>query len=164
MSPVHDVTHVAGCTGFESPPSPPDKSLIPDGFPVFCLERRLLAHGCDDAPESERPRYRHFRSSGTWRTEHPTRTLVGKLDFVTAAGGFHGVVTPIAVFIKREGRLALQSWHPEATLDEVRSRTGFDFDANGSAPTPPPTQPEIEALRALDPEGRFEHDARVKLR
>jgi glutaconate CoA-transferase, subunit B len=104
------------------------------------------------------------RRACTWRTEHSTRTLVERLDFVTAAGGFHGVVTPIAVFIKREGRLALQSWHPEATLEEVRSRTGFDFDATGSAPTPPPTKPEIEALKALDPEGRFERDAKVKLR
>ena len=31
------------------------------------------------------------------------------------------VVTPIAVFIKRDGRLALQSWHPEASLAEVRT-------------------------------------------
>ncbi len=75
----------------------------------------------------------------TWRTEHSTRTLVEKLDFATSWGGMHGVVTPIAVFVKRDGRLALQSWHPEASLDEVRERTGFSFDATGVEPTAPPT-------------------------
>ena len=40
------------------------------------------------------------RRAVTWRTEHSRRTLVETLDFVTAAGGMHGVVTPIAVFIE----------------------------------------------------------------
>jgi glutaconate CoA-transferase subunit B len=74
------------------------------------------------------------------------------------------VVTPIAVFVKREGRLALQSWHPEASLEEVRERTGFAFDAEGAAPTAPPTARETAALQALDPQGRFESDAKVALR
>lgn len=100
----------------------------------------------------------------TWRTEHSRRTLVDKLDFRTAWGGFHGVVTPIAVFVKRDGRLALQSWHPESSLDEVRERTGFSFDAAGAAPAKPPTRSEVEALRSLDPESQFERDAAVKLR
>lgn len=104
------------------------------------------------------------RRACTWRTEHSARTLVRKLDFVTSAGGFHGVVTPIAVFIKREGRLTLASWHPEASLDEVRQRTGFDVDASGAVPTDPPSSAEAEALRALDPDGRFESDAAVRLR
>jgi glutaconate CoA-transferase subunit B len=76
----------------------------------------------------------------------------------------HGVVTPIAVFVKRDGRLALQSWHPESSLEEVRGRTGFTFDATGATPTPPPTAREIEALRSLDREGQFERDAKVSLR
>jgi glutaconate CoA-transferase, subunit B len=104
------------------------------------------------------------RRSCTWRTEHSRRTLVGKLDFRTAWGGFHGVVTPIAVFVKRDGRLALHSWHPEASLEEVRDRTGFAFDANRAEPTMPPTAREVEALRSLDPQGQFERDAGVKLR
>jgi glutaconate CoA-transferase subunit B len=102
--------------------------------------------------------------SCTWRTEHSRRTLVHKLDFRTSWGGFHGVVTPIAVFVKRDGRLALQSWHPEASLDEVRERTGFDFDATGATPTAPPTARERDALAALDPQRQFETDANVKLR
>lgn len=104
------------------------------------------------------------RRAVTWRTEHSKRTLVDKLDFVTAAGGMSGVVTPIAVFVKRDGRLALASWHPESSLEEVVARTGFAFDATAARPTPPPTAREQDALGALDPEGQFERDAKVSLR
>lgn len=104
------------------------------------------------------------RRAVTWRTEHSTRTLVERLDFVTAAGGLHGVVTPIAVFEKRDGRFALRSWHPDTSLDEVRRRTGFAFDATGAGPTPSPSSSEIDALRALDPEGQFERDANIAVR
>ncbi len=104
------------------------------------------------------------RRAVTWRTEHSKRTLVEKLDFVTAAGGMAGVVTPIAVFVKRDGRQALESWHPEASLDEVRARTGFPFDAAAAKPTALPTAREVAALRSLDPLGQFERDAGVPLR
>lgn len=104
------------------------------------------------------------RRAVTWRTEHSQRTMVEKLDFITAAGGMSGVVTPIAVFVKRDNKLALQSWHPEVTLDEVRARTGFAFESDGAGPTAPPTGREIDALRSLDPEGQFERDAKVALR
>lgn len=100
----------------------------------------------------------------TWRTEHSRRVFVDRLDFVTSGGGFAGVATPIAVFVRRNGRLALQSWHPESSLEEVRERTAFDFDAQGAGPTPPPTQAERRALRELDADGRFERDAAVTLR
>ena len=104
------------------------------------------------------------RRAVTWRTEHSKRTLVEKLDFITAAGGMYGVVTPIAVFVKRDGRLALQSWHPESSLEEVRARTGFQFDATGAQATASPSQREIDALRSLDPSGQFERDAGIALR
>ncbi len=104
------------------------------------------------------------RRAVTWRTEHSMRTMVEKLDFVTASGGMHGVGTPIAVFVKRDGKLALQSWHPDASLDEVRQRTGFEFDATGATPTPRPSDREIEALRSLDPDGQFERDAAFSIR
>jgi glutaconate CoA-transferase subunit B len=104
------------------------------------------------------------RRACTWRTEHSTRTLVDKLDFRTSWGGFHGVVTPIAVFVKRDGRLALESWHPESSLEELRQRTGFAFDASAARPTKAPTERELQALQELDPDGQFERDARVKLR
>lgn len=103
------------------------------------------------------------RRSCTWRTEHSKRTLVEQLDFVTASGGMYGVVTPIAVFIKQNNRLALQSWHPELGLDEVVARTGFTFDSSGAEPTRKPTVEEVAALAALDPTGSFERDAAIRL-
>ena len=104
------------------------------------------------------------RRACTWRTEHSKRTLVEKLDFRTSWGGFHGVVTPIAVFVKRDGRLALQSWHPDSSLAEVVERTGFTFDATGASACAAPSSREVEALAELDRDGQFERDAGVKLR
>jgi glutaconate CoA-transferase subunit B len=104
------------------------------------------------------------RRAVTWRTEHSPRTLVEKLDFVTASGGMHGLATPIALFEKRNGRLALKHWNPESSLDEVIERSGFTFDATGATPTPPPTAQEREALAFLDKDGAFERDAKVRLR
>ena len=92
----------------------------------------------------------------TWRTEHSPRTLVEKLDFVTAAGNLAALVTPVAVFHRRSGRLALESWHPASSLEEIKARTGFRFDANGARPTPAMTGREEAALRELDPAGEFE--------
>lgn len=104
------------------------------------------------------------RRACTWRTEHSTRTFVDKLDFRTSWGGFHGVVTPIAVFLKKDNRLALHSFHPDSSIEEVISRTGFAFDHADAKPTAMPTEAERDALHALDPQGQFEKDAGVKLR
>jgi glutaconate CoA-transferase, subunit B len=104
------------------------------------------------------------RRACTWRTEHSTRTLVDKLDFVTAAGGMYGLVTPIAVLTLRNGRLCLTSHHPQVTVDEVVARTGFELAVDSVGPTPPPTAAETQALKSLDPDGSFERDARVRLR
>ena len=92
----------------------------------------------------------------TWRTEHSPRTLVEKLDFVTAAGNLAALVTPIAVFQRKHGRLALESWHPDSSLEEVVKRTGFKFDATGAKTTPVITARERDGLRELDPDGAFE--------
>ena len=91
----------------------------------------------------------------TWRSEHSARTLVEKLDFVTAAGNLQTVVTPIAVFQKRDGRLALESRNPQVTLDEVIRRTGFRFEASSAELAAPITVRERAALEALDPRGEF---------
>jgi glutaconate CoA-transferase subunit B len=98
----------------------------------------------------------------TWRTEHSPRTLVEKLDFITAAGNLAALVTPLAVFQRRNGRLALESWHPDSNLDDVAKRTGFNFDAAGAKPTPAITQRERDALEGLDPDGAFEAEAAIK--
>src|SRR3954470_19566903 len=92
----------------------------------------------------------------TWRTDHTPRSLVKKLDFVTGAGNMAALVTPLAVFQRRNGRLALESWHPASSREEVMKRTGFTFDATNAVPTPAPTQRELDALNALDMDGEFE--------
>jgi len=96
----------------------------------------------------------------TWRTEHSPRSLVEKLDFVTAAGNLQTLVTPLAVFQKKDGRLALESWNPATTPEEVAKRTGFRFEAGGAGPTAPMTAREREALESLDPAGEFAAEVR----
>lgn len=91
----------------------------------------------------------------TWRIEHSPRTLVRKLDFVTAAGNLATLVTPLAVFQRRQGRLALESWNPAVTLADVKDRTGFEFDASQATPTTPLGDGERDALASLDPHGEF---------
>lgn len=98
------------------------------------------------------------RRVATWRTDHSPRALVGKLDFVTASGNMAALVTPIAVFqrdLKPGSVFRLESWNPAASIDEIKSRTGFAFDASGARPTPPMTARESQALASLDPQGRF---------
>ncbi len=97
----------------------------------------------------------------TWRTEHSPRALVEKLDFVTAAGNLAALVTPIAVFQRRNGRLGLESWRPDSSLAEITRRTGFKFDAAGAGPTPMITTRERAALRELDPDREFAHEAGI---
>ena len=97
----------------------------------------------------------------TWRTEHSRRTLVDKLDFVTAAGNLAALITPIAVFQRRNGRLALESLQPDSSLAEVTQRTGFKFDSADATPTPPITRRERAALSELDPDGEFEAEAAI---
>lgn len=104
-----------------------------------------------------------LRRAATWRTEHSTRTLVNELFFQTAKGNLQTVVTPLAVFAKRDGRLALESHNPDVSIADIRKVTGFDFDASDAAPTPGPTSAERDALFSLDPDGRFEADAAITL-
>lgn len=94
----------------------------------------------------------------TWRTEHSPRVLVEHLDFVTAAGNMSALVTPLAVFERDTApgsRFGLASWNPASSVDEIRQRTGFAFEARDAAPTAPPTDAELAALARLDPHGAF---------
>jgi glutaconate CoA-transferase subunit B len=89
-----------------------------------------------------------------WRTRHDRRTFIERLDFVTAAGNVEHVVTPLGIFVRREGRLVVESLHPGVTPDVFRDATGFPVDVGPETPfTRPPTPTEIAALRALDPDG-----------
>ncbi len=88
-----------------------------------------------------------------WRTKHTPRTFVEKLDFVTAAGRVDRIVTPLCVFVLREGELHVESIHPYVKPKEVVENTGFPVRVDASTPiTPPPTDEELKALSALDPD------------
>jgi glutaconate CoA-transferase subunit B len=89
-----------------------------------------------------------------WRTRHDVRTLVPTLSFVTAAGNVDRLVTPLCVFRRVDGLLAVETLHAGSTPDEVHARTGWPVDVGPETPvTPPPTDEERAALRAVDPEG-----------
>jgi glutaconate CoA-transferase, subunit B len=87
-----------------------------------------------------------------WRTKHDPRTFVEKLAFVTAGGNVDRVVTPLCVFVKRDGRLYLESIHPYSSPEEVRRQTGFAVETEGVPFTPAPMPAELAALAAVDPE------------
>ena len=73
-----------------------------------------------------------------FRTEHSPRTLVRKVDFISAPGTNKGNVYrpggPIALVTNRclfsfaDGHFMLTSVHPGHTVEEVSENTGFEFD------------------------------------
>ena len=89
-----------------------------------------------------------------WRTKHDPRIFVDELDFVTAAGNVDRVVTPLGIFVRRDGRLQVESLHPGVTPEMMRDATGFPVEVGPETPvTPPPTSEEVATLRAIDPDG-----------
>ncbi len=88
-----------------------------------------------------------------WRAKHDPRVFVERLDFVTAAGSVDRVVTPLCIFIRRDGRLEVESVHQGVTPEELRGATGFAIDIGSETPvTPPPTERELAMLAAVDPD------------
>lgn len=100
------------------------------------------------------------RRTVVFRTEHTRRSLVERVDFVSAAGSTPPdvlrlghptkVVTPKATFRFEQdaGVLKLDTIHPPWTLDDIRANTGFDLEANGPIPpTPAPSDEELHVLR-----------------
>lgn len=91
-----------------------------------------------------------------FRTEHSRRTLVPKVDFVSAPGISDGNVYrpggPIALVTNRcaftfaDGRFTLASVHPGHTLEEVVENTGFDFERPRSIPETAAPSPETLRL------------------
>ena len=85
-----------------------------------------------------------------FRTDHSPRTFVPKLDFVTADGRPHLVVTPRAVLAPgaESGLLELVSFHPGESVDSVRAATGFALPVRADVhETPAPTDVELETMR-----------------
>ena len=91
-----------------------------------------------------------------FRTEHSRRTLVPRVDFISAPGASEANVFrpggPIALITNRclfsfaNGRFTLASVHPGHTVEEVIEHTGFDFARPAIVPETPPPSPETLTL------------------
>lgn len=95
-----------------------------------------------------------------FQPEHSLRTLVERVDFVSAPGvsptdvyrpgGPVALVTGRCVFsFDRDlARFRLETAHPGQTVEDIRENTGFDFDvADGLAATPEPDAATLALLR-----------------
>jgi len=97
-----------------------------------------------------------------FRIEHSRRTLVPKVDFVSAPGasadnvfrpgGPVALVTNRCLFdfdrVRRQFRLA--SVHPGHSVEEVLDNTGFDFDRPDHVPvTAPPSAETLHLMRTV---------------
>ena len=106
--------------------------------------------------------YYAARRTVVFRTEHTRRSLVERVDFISAAGSTEPdvlrlghpskVITPKASFRfeRDQGTLQLDSIHPPYTLGHVRENTGFDLGVTGTvAATREPTGEELRLLREV---------------
>ena len=97
-----------------------------------------------------------------FRLEHTRRTLVEKVDFISAPGAspdnVHRPGGPVALitnrclfaFDRKRRRFALASVHPGHTVAEVVENTGFDFDRSADVPvTPAPSAEQLRLLRSV---------------
>src|SRR5262245_28462545 len=84
-----------------------------------------------------------------FREEHSRRTLVPKVEFVSARGNPKALLTGKALFSwqKDQRRFRLESVHPGCTAEEIAKETGFDFDSVGVRTTEQPTKQELSLLR-----------------
>jgi glutaconate CoA-transferase subunit B len=82
------------------------------------------------------------------------RAFVEQLDFLTTRGdGVTWVVTDLGLLEPDpDGELVLTELHPHVTVEEARSATGWELRvASDLRRGTPPTEEELEALRALRP-------------
>lgn len=90
-----------------------------------------------------------------WKTNHDTRSLVDKLDIVTASGNTETVITPLCTFKRSaDGKLRVQSVFPTSTFEEVVEKTGFQVEKHEDfAEFEPISSKEAELLQTIDPNG-----------
>jgi glutaconate CoA-transferase, subunit B len=97
-----------------------------------------------------------------FRTEHSRRTLVPKVDFISAPGGSPGNVArsggPVGLITNRclfefdntHARFRLKSVHPGHSVAEIIENTGFDFDRPAEVPTTPaPSAESLDLMRTV---------------
>ena len=85
-----------------------------------------------------------------FREEHSRRTLVPKVEFVSARGAPAALLTGKALFMWQpdKRRFRLESVHPGSSASEVREATGFDYDnPSTKALTKAPSTDELSVLR-----------------
>ncbi|HTP63077.1 MAG TPA: CoA-transferase [Burkholderiales bacterium] len=85
-----------------------------------------------------------------FREEHSRRTLVPKVEFVSARGTPAALLTGKALFswLSDKRCFRLESVHPGSSLADVKRNTGFDYDAPQYAPqTAAPDEGELALLR-----------------
>lgn len=106
-------------------------------------------------------------------TTHQRRRFVEKVDFVTSPGWLGGgderrdaglplggpstVVTDLArfTFDPESRRMVLTGLQPGADVDLVQERTGFEVIPEGVTDLEPPSERQLAAVRAIDPDGSF---------
>src|SRR2546422_3410219 len=107
-------------------------------------------------------------------TAHEKRRFVPRVEFVTSPawlrgdgsrraagllfGGVSRVVTTLGLlgFDPDSKRMRIEATHPGVSIDTLRQNTGFPLlEAPRLEVTEPPSDEELEMLRALDPERRF---------
>ena len=93
-----------------------------------------------------------------FREEHSPRTLVEKVDFVSAAGssppeiyrpgGPYALVTGLSVFRydRDKGRFRLESAHPGVSAADVQAATGFKYEAPSVVPATEPLDGDAMAV------------------
>jgi len=85
-----------------------------------------------------------------FREEHSRRTLVPKVEFVSARGTPRALLTGKALFSwqKDSKKFLLQSFHPGEDAKSIAAATGFDYDISPDVgATPAPTADELALLR-----------------
>jgi glutaconate CoA-transferase subunit B len=83
------------------------------------------------------------------------RSFVERLDFTTTVGDNVRVVfTDLGILEPVDGELTLVKVHPGVTADDARAATGWELRvADDLSETEPPSELELEALRALQTKG-----------
>jgi glutaconate CoA-transferase subunit B len=118
-----------------------------------------------------------------WNPNHSPRSMVEKVDFVSAAGYLDGgdarerlglkggpqlVISNLAVmdFHPESKRMRLQSVHAGVTLDQVRKATGFELlvPEDTVPETRPPSQEQVRLIRdIIDPDSMRKREFRRRI-
>jgi glutaconate CoA-transferase subunit B len=118
-----------------------------------------------------------------WNPNHSPRSMVEKVDFVSAAGYLDGgdarerlglkggpqlVISNLAVmdFHPESKRMRLQSVHAGVTLEQVRKATGFELlvPEDTVPETRPPSQEQVRLIRdIIDPDSMRKREFRRRI-